>query len=197
MNKEQSFLAWLGEALASMGSALAVTFTLWIRRLLSLAVDRRLLDRAILDRGLAAPPPVQPASAPTPVKPPSSQQPRWWQNQRPAPTSSSWMAPREGAGVISVESHDGQRFQVTYDAVYEDRDGNRLYDHNVELNDLHAWPCPLLKVNTACTDCQFYVSRGSYRSDPMCAAVYKLRQCPDSYADTVRSVAFALEHDGG
>jgi hypothetical protein len=93
-----------------------------------------------------------------------------------------------------VESRSGDKYRVNYKWAVEDRDGNVLYEHGYALNpDGHLWPCPLLKIDTECHKCEFFLYRGRYLTEPACAAVEKLDQCPDDYSQSVRDVLRGLQ----
>jgi hypothetical protein len=180
---------WGWEVLVSFLKAIGVTFTLWVKRLVERAIGRKWLDGPIFQRGL-----VPPTNGTTG----NGSNASWSSSGNGQPLRTQYGGSsygEEGPGVQWVYSaRRNERFRVAYEAVYRDLDGVKLYKHDVMLNDGHAWNCPLLKVDTPCISCEWYVSRrGQNGSDSMCASVYKLEMCPRDRFETVRLVRSQLE----
>lgn len=186
--KNNDWWSWLwDEARAILVVAGSITAGLWIRRTVERLVSSGTIDKTVVDHGIAPPPP----PAPAPERPTTNGSvivPRstLFDLHRPKPY-------RRGAGSVMVEDRwTGRQVRVWYQGAVEDRNGLVLYEHDDMLSPHHRWPCPPLKVNTACTDCDFYVDRGPYLNDPMCAAVEKLTTCPDDWERSVQDIHRSL-----
>lgn len=169
------------ELRAVLAVACSVTTALYIKRVVEKLVTRKVISKEVFEHGLK-----RPAQSATSLSVPTNGNGTPFGHYRPGATS-------RGSGVTYVESRRYGRLLVHYRRTVEDKD-TVLYEHDEKLNPYHQWPCPLLRIDTACDDCPYFINQGRYRSQPICAAQYKLENCPDEYFHSVDDIRNELEN---
>lgn len=168
------------ECRAILAVAFGLSLTLYAKRVVEKLVTRKVISKEVFEHGLKKPDVPAPASVPVPYRP------SLFSGFTPGRTA-------RGSGVTYVESKRYGRIPVHYTRTVEGKD-HTLWDHDEELSPQHRFPCPLLRVDTACLDCEFFVPRGGYRDEPVCAARYKLENCPDQYFQGLDDIRNELEN---
>lgn len=107
-----------------------------------------------------------------------------------AASSSSTNTSRFGPGSVYVPGHG----RVYYRAALKTSDGHLLYDHSEALNPTHIGPCPLLRRDTDCEECVWFIDDGPYHYEPKCAALVKLEDSPREFSMSLSDTKRALEH---
>ncbi len=97
---------------------------------------------------------------------------------------------RLGAGNVSVPGWG----RLYYRAALRTSDGHLLYDHETQLHPCHIGPCPLLRADTDCEACVWYLNDGPYHYEPKCAALVKLEDAPHGVTMGLSDIKRALEH---
>lgn len=111
----------------------------------------------------------------------------------PSPSTSSSnpaSKARFGSGSVYVPGYG----RVYYRAALKTSDGHMLYDHSDSLNPCHIGPCPLLRRDTDCEECVWFIDDGPYHDEPKCAALVKLEDSPREFSMSLSDTKRALEN---
>jgi len=158
---------YLNEAKSILKAASLLTAAAWVKRTVDRLSTTRWFDRTILQgKGRSATPPVSASSV--------------------TPTS----ATHYGPGNVYVPGWG----RLSYRQALTTRDGHTLYDHDRMLNSDHLGPCPLLRTETDCEECPWYVDAGRHRYEPQCAALVRVGEMDKDDAFGLTETKRALEH---
>jgi len=162
--------AFKREALGVLAVAASLTAGLWVKRIIERLTSAKIIDENVLKHGLS---PNLPATTPLTTPPPREPFP-FRAGQQSSWLNSLHRQHRTGPGATWVDGVG----QVRYRAMVKTSDGFTLYDHDETLNPYHVVPCPLMRADETCDNCEFFVDQGMWRDQPQCAAHVKLHDEP-------------------